>query len=226
MIVGRHHQIGLERYQRFHVRIGITDLRLLQRLRRIVAKVRHADKLISGLHGKQHLGNTGCERHDSCGRLGKIYASASIVDVGLCRNVRHERHAGENALLPTFHVRRLIVCIRKSCRCNDEHTCCHQQPGPPPTMPWRGAHIKNPQGLTDPEDCTRNSSSPVPQPSRERWSILQEGLLAHGSPYSPCLPIRRGGQWHSRVSSPLTAAGPRGIYTLFPYPGVTMWRAL
>jgi len=94
-------------------------------------------------------------------------------------------------LLSTFHARRLIVSIRKSCRCNDEHTCCHQQPSPPPTMPWRGAHIKNPQGLTDPEDCTRNSSSPVPQPSRERWSILQAGLLAHGSPYSPCLPIIR-----------------------------------
>jgi hypothetical protein len=30
----------------------------------------------------------------------------------------------------------------------------------------------------------------------------------------------RRGQWHSRVSSPFTAAGPRGTYTLFPYPGV------
>jgi hypothetical protein len=28
-------------------------------------------------------------------------------------------------------------------------------------------------------------------------------------------------QWHLRVSSPFTAAGPRGFYTLFPYPGVT-----
>ncbi len=29
-------------------------------------------------------------------------------------------------------------------------------------------------------------------------------------------------QWPSRVSSPFTAAGPRGHFTLFPYPGVTM----
>ncbi|TKS62870.1 MAG: hypothetical protein EWM73_02037 [Nitrospira sp.] len=29
-------------------------------------------------------------------------------------------------------------------------------------------------------------------------------------------------QWHPRVSSPFTAAGPRGSYTLFPYPGVTI----
>jgi hypothetical protein len=33
-------------------------------------------------------------------------------------------------------------------------------------------------------------------------------------------------QWLLRVSSPFTAAGPRGIRTLFPYPGVTMWFAL
>ena len=29
-------------------------------------------------------------------------------------------------------------------------------------------------------------------------------------------------QWLSRVSSPHTAAGPRGTCTLFPYPGITM----
>ena len=65
-----------------------------------------------------------------------------------------------------------------------------------------------------------SSSSPVPQPSRERWSIFRAGLLAHGSSYSPCLPIRQTGQWRGRVSSPFTAAGPRGICTLFPYPEI------
>ena len=98
--------------------------------------------------------------------------------------------------------------------------------GPTDTMTASSAQIENPQGLIDPEDCTRNSSSPIPQPTRERRSTLLAGLLAHGSPYSPRLPIHRGGQWHSRVSSPFTAAGPRGTCTLFPYPGVTMWRAL
>ena len=34
--------------------------------------------------------------------------------------------------------------------------------------------------------------------------------------------VSRPRQWPSRVSSPFTAAGPRGHFTLFPYPGVTM----
>lgn len=33
-----------------------------------------------------------------------------------------------------------------------------------------------------------SSSSPVPQPSKEHRSLLQPGLLAHGSSYSPHLP--------------------------------------
>ena len=81
---------------------------------------------------------------------------------------------------------------------------------------YRSPNKKIPKASTDPEDCTRNSSSPVPQPTRERRSTILEGLLAHGSPYSPRLPIRRSEQWHVRVSSPCTAAGPRGIFTLFP----------
>jgi hypothetical protein len=55
-----------------------------------------------------------------------------------------------------------------------------------------------------------------------KGSPFRAGLLAHGSSYSPCLPIRRTGQWRRRVSSPLTAAGPRGISTLFPYPNITI----
>ena len=101
--------------------------------------------------------------------------------------------------------------------------------------------IKNPQGLRETlRIAPASSSSPVPQPSRERWSResmrgspassdgsaerfpFRAGLLAHGSSYFPCLPIRRTGQWRRRVSSPLTAAGPRGIYTLFPYPNITI----
>ena len=81
---------------------------------------------------------------------------------------------------------------------------------------YRSPNKKIPKASTDPEDCTRNSSSPVPQPTRERRSTILEGLLAHGSSYSPRLPIRRSEQWHVRVSSPFTAAGPRGIFTLFP----------
>ncbi len=51
--------------------------------------------------------------------------------------------------------------------------------------------IKKSPRPPDPEDYTRNSSSPIPQPTRERWSTLPAGLLAHGSPYSPRLPIFR-----------------------------------
>ncbi len=43
----------------------------------------------------------------------------------------------------------------------------------------------------------------------------QAGLLAHGSPYSPVLPISKR-QWFHRISSPLTAAGPLPIFTGFP----------
>ena len=43
----------------------------------------------------------------------------------------------------------------------------------------------------------------------------QAGLLAHGSPYSPVLPISKR-QWFYRISSPFTAAGPLPILTGFP----------
>src|SRR5690242_5313207 len=75
----------------------------------------------------------------------------------------------------------------------------------------------------DPEDCTRFFILTVPQPTREWLSPLWAGLLAHGSSYSPRLPILIG-QWSSRVSSPFTAAGPRGLRTLFPDPRVIMVR--
>jgi hypothetical protein len=52
--------------------------------------------------------------------------------------------------------------------------------------------IKNPQGLGQTlRIAPASSSSPVPQPSREQRSALRAGLLADGSPYSPCLPIRK-----------------------------------
>jgi len=55
---------------------------------------------------------------------------------------------------------------------------------------FRELKIKNPQGLQETlRIAPASSSSPVPQTSRERWSIFQAGLLAHGSSYSPCLPI-------------------------------------
>jgi hypothetical protein len=63
----------------------------------------------------------------------------------------------------------------------------------------------------------------VPRKTRMRtdeWA----GLLASGSAYSPHLPARLArdviatfaGQWYLRLSSPVTAAGPRRIRTVFP----------
>ena len=43
----------------------------------------------------------------------------------------------------------------------------------------------------------------------------QAGLLAHGSAYSPVLPISKR-QWFHRISSPFTAAGPLPNFTGFP----------
>lgn len=110
---------------------------------------------------------------------------------------------------------------------------------------------KSPRPWTDPEDCTRFfilTCSPALEGTMVLGTfsyrfLFRAGLLAHGSSYSPCLPIflvvptcdgaeslldsanqvaiagyHVARQWPSRVSSPFTAAGPRGIRTLFPYP--------
>jgi hypothetical protein len=61
----------------------------------------------------------------------------------------------------------------------------------------RSENKKSPRPWTDPEDCTRFfilACSPalegtmVLETSTDR-SLFQAGLLAHGSSYSPCLPI-------------------------------------
>ena len=85
-----------------------------------------------------------------------------------------------------------------------------------------------------------SSSSPVPQPSRERWSREpMRGSHVSGDRSAERFPVPgrssgswfillpvpshpSTGQWRRRVSSPLTAAGPRGISTLFPYPNITI----
>src|SRR5207249_5594149 len=65
------------------------------------------------------------------------------------------------------------------------------------------------------------SPSPFPQPSRERRSFARVGLLANGvfcllpAPSRP--PHVDSGFCGFRPH--FTAAGPRGIYTLFPSPG-------
>src|SRR5215472_8602174 len=65
--------------------------------------------------------------------------------------------------------------------------------------------IKNPQGLKETlRIAPASSSSPAPQPTRERWSSAWGGLLAYGSPYSPCLPIHSGGTARELHPLPLT----------------------
>jgi hypothetical protein len=44
------------------------------------------------------------------------------------------------------------------------------------------------------------------------------GLLTPGSSYLLGLPMIRRSQWFFRLSSPVTAAGPRRIRTVFPAP--------
>src|SRR5206468_10043328 len=74
------------------------------------------------------------------------------------------------------------------------------------------------------------SSSPslFPQPTRERRLLSGQVFWLTGTrTYSPRLPIFCGTlstchafrQWLLRVSSPFTAAGPRGYSTLFPLSG-------
>ena len=70
------------------------------------------------------------------------------------------------------------------------------------------------------EDCTRLSWSSSRRPGRVSQpdtSILQAGLLALGSSYSRRLPgALRNPSGRQPVSSPITAAGPRRFYTVFP----------
>ena len=106
---------------------------------------------------------------------------------------------------------------------------------------------KSPRPKTDPEDCTRffilarspaheGTTVSLPGRSSGSWFDLlpapsqhtRETYLvnrisrhnAHASRFTN--DTSRPRQWQSRVSSPFTAAGPRGICTLFPYPKVTM----
>ena len=83
--------------------------------------------------------------------------------------------------------------------------------------------IKNPNSLTQGiEDCTRLAWSSRRRPARIARacpSILQAGFLALGSIYSRRLPracINPSGL--QPVSSPITAAGPRRFFTVFPLP--------
>ena len=154
----------------------------------------------------------------------------------------HERHAGEDALLSSLHL--IIFSLPAFDRQRDTHRQHHRKHDDDGVISWP---LRQKKKSPRPEQTLRiapaSSSSPVPQPSREQQSMLRAGLLAHGSPYSPCLPIQhvkrhssfvkrwnensyeirftryvsRARQWLFRVSSPFTAAGPRGHFTLFPY---------
>jgi hypothetical protein len=70
----------------------------------------------------------------------------------------------------------------------------------------------------------------LPTTPREYTQFIRcwAGLLAPGSPYSPYLPtVDR--QWFVRLSSPVTAAGPRRIRTVFPIKALqppTQWPGL
>ena len=173
--------------------------------------------------------------------MSKINFPAQIVDERARRDVGHKRHARQDALLSSLHG--IVIGSIRRCRLNREQDSQENHAYgyylSRNSAVWN-AQTKNPQGLKTLRIAPASSSSPVPQPSRERWSReprrgslasgersaerfpFRAGLLAHGSSYSPCLPIRRTGQWRRRVSSPLTAAGPRGICTLFPCPNMTI----
>ena len=159
----------------------------------------------------------------------------------------HEWHAGKDALLSSLHLT-ILSLPTFSCH-RTKHRQHHREHGDDRVISVPSLQKKKiPKAYTDLEDCTRFFILTRSPASREHWSLLRAGLLAHGSPYSPCLPIQhvtrhssfvkrwnensdkirftryvsRARQWLFRVSSPLTAAGPRGSCTLFPYSGVIL----
>jgi uncharacterized ParB-like nuclease family protein len=81
----------------------VTDLGLCNGGRRIIAEIRHADDLIVQAEGKQHFRNAGRERYYALRRFGEIQLATRVVQKRPRSDIRHERHTGENALLPSLH---------------------------------------------------------------------------------------------------------------------------
>ncbi len=127
----------------------------------------------------------------------------------------------------------------ETCRCPYVADCKRRENGAGNLFQGAG-NKKSPRPGKDPEDCTRFfilACSPalegtmVNSPSRSSgsWFTLLPVPSHPGSSQLSAISFRPDAdgfprQWYSRVSSPFTAAGPRGSCTLFPYPGVTMCR--
>jgi hypothetical protein len=89
----------------------VPDLGLCDGSGRIVAEIRDSDDLVIQTEGKQHFCDAGSEGDDSLWSFGEIQLSSGIVDERPRGNVRHKRHTGQNALLPSFH--ELCFILRK-----------------------------------------------------------------------------------------------------------------
>ena len=100
---GRNDEFGLQSQDSFQVRLSIPDLGFVQGFRRIIAKLRHADDRLARAYGKQHFGDARGKGYDTLRSLGQINLPPEIVHKRAGSHVGHERHAGENALLSTFH---------------------------------------------------------------------------------------------------------------------------
>jgi len=99
---------------------------------------------------------------------------------------------------------------------------------PPPFLPkgdswYRRRHVvwrpkKSSRPNSDLEDCTQFLHPHTFSSPREKVVRARAGLLALGSSYSSGLPrnlqVSSGMSW---VSSPITAAGPHGYRTHFPF---------
>src|SRR5581483_1759502 len=150
-----------QRDERLEAGPRIADLRLLRRLGRVIAERRDRDHLFAGADREQHLGDARRERHDARGRLGQKDFTAEVVDKRALGKVRHEGHAGENALLATSHG--LVLGERGWRQEGDE----------------RGG---NPGGQ-------RHGLSPTHE--RKRLRVLPAGFLARGRPTLRAFPSPR-----------------------------------
>src|SRR5262245_12496593 len=94
--------------------MGITDFWFPGCSGRIVAKIRYPNNLFVKANGKQHFRDARRKRQDAFGRFGEVELPSGIIDECPRRNIRHERHAREYALLTSFHTRIPTVTCENS----------------------------------------------------------------------------------------------------------------
>src|SRR5512146_267927 len=110
-VLGYQHQVWFERQNLLHARMRSTQLRLSLRIRRKITKWRHSHQSVLKAKGIDYLRHAWRHRHDAVWRLRHEELSPQGINERPWRNVCHEGHARQYALLTSFHARYPIRMI-------------------------------------------------------------------------------------------------------------------